>query len=274
MTPAIDSHVHVWTSDASRYPRSGARKDAAANPVTFTPGHLFNEAHPAGVERIVLVQMSFYGFDNAYMLDAMKEYPGAFSGIAVIDHTAGAAAEMRRLAKLGVRGFRVGPNVPLDAAYMAATWRCAAETGLAICPLLNPDGLPLLGRMAEQYPEANIVIDHMARIGADGEIRDTDVAALCALAKNRRVHVKVSAFYALGRKRYPYLDLAPMIRRLVDAYGPQRLMWGSDSPFQLLAGHTYAGSVSLIRERLDFLQPQDREWILGKTAEGIFFTRR
>jgi predicted TIM-barrel fold metal-dependent hydrolase len=208
------------------------------------------------------------------MLDAMKEYPGNFSGIAVIDHTAGAPAEMRRLGKLGVRGFRIGTQVPLDAAHMAATWRCASETGLAICPLLNPEALPRLGSLAKQYPEANIVIDHMARIGADGEIRDADVAALCALASSRRVHVKVSAFYALGRKRYPYLDLAPMIRRLVDAYGPQRLMWGSDSPFQLLAGHSYAGSVSLIRERLDFLQPGDREWILGKTAERMFFTRR
>jgi predicted TIM-barrel fold metal-dependent hydrolase len=85
------------------------------------------------------------------------------------------------------------------------------------------------------------------------------------------VYVKVSAFYALGKKKYPYQDLSDTIRRVRDAYGAHRLMWGSDSPFQVENGNTYAGSIELVRERLDFLTSDDRKWILRKTAEQVLF---
>ena len=83
--------------------------------------------------------------------------------------------------------------------------------------------------------------------------------------------MKVSAYYALGQKQPPYLDLGPMIRRVREAFGAERLMWASDCPFQVLGQHTYADSVELIRSRLDFLSTEDREWILKKTAERVFF---
>ncbi len=83
--------------------------------------------------------------------------------------------------------------------------------------------------------------------------------------------VKVSAFYALGKKKSPYVDLAPMMRRLLDAYGPKRLMWATDCPFQVQGDHTYAGSIELVRDRLDFLSAADRQWLLRKTAERVFF---
>jgi len=83
--------------------------------------------------------------------------------------------------------------------------------------------------------------------------------------------VKLSAFYALGKKQYPYLDLADMIRQVYEAFGPERLMWGSDSPFQELDGNTYCGSIELVRDRLTFLSQSDREWILRKCAERVFF---
>ena len=62
-----------------------------------------------------------------------------------------------------------------------------------------------------------------------------------------------------------------MIRRLLDAFGPERLMWASDSPFQVLDGHRYRDSIDLIRRRLDFLTPADRDWLLRRTAEQTFF---
>jgi predicted TIM-barrel fold metal-dependent hydrolase len=86
------------------------------------------------------------------------------------------------------------------------------------------------------------------------------------------VHVKVSAFYALGRKQYPYTDLLPMVRRLIDAYGPQRLMWATDCPYQVEDGHTYKGSLELVEERLDGISSTDRQWLLARTAERVFFS--
>jgi Amidohydrolase len=61
-------------------------------------------------------------------------------------------------------------------------------------------------------------------------LRDQDVRALCILSRHPNVHAKVSAFYGFGKKRLPYSDLVPLVQALYNAYGPKRLMWGSDSP--------------------------------------------
>jgi predicted TIM-barrel fold metal-dependent hydrolase len=222
--------------------------------------------------------MSFYGTDNAYMLDAIKHYPAVFSGVGILDHNApGVRNEMIRLKTLGVRGYRITPggqtSTWLDSAGMQAMWQCGAEKRIAICPLIGPDAILSVDRMCAKYPDTPVVIDHMARIGTDGEIRKADVDALCALASHRSVHVKVSAFYALGKKQYPYTDLIPLIQAFYDAYGSQRLMWASDSPFQVEPPHTYAGSIELVRDRLKFLSDEDRRWLLRKTAERVFFSR-
>ena len=83
--------------------------------------------------------------------------------------------------------------------------------------------------------------------------------------------MKISAFYALGKKKPPHDELAPMVRRLLDAFGPKRLMWASDSPYQLQGENTYKASIAFVRDRLDFLSKTDREWLLAKTAEAVYF---
>jgi predicted TIM-barrel fold metal-dependent hydrolase len=274
---AIDAHVHVWTPDTAKYPLAAGYRREEMAPASFTPEQLFAHMKPCGVARVVLVQMSFYGFDNAYMLDTIRNYPGVFTGIAVIDDSAARPQdEMRRLKPLGVRGFRIYPrNMPvdrwLDGAGMQAMWECAAEERMAMCCLVNPAELPAIDRMCEKNPETPLVVDHCGRIGTDGTIRDADLAQLCRLARHKHACVKVSAFYALGKKKAPYTDLAPMIRRLVEVFGAERLMWATDCPYQVQGDHTYRDSIELVRSRLDFLSADNREWILRKTAERVFF---
>ncbi len=220
--------------------------------------------------------MSFYGFDNSYMLDCLRAHPGTFAGIGVVDcSSADVAAAMKGLARHGVRGFRIhtesSPEEWLAAPGMQSMWTCAAEEQLAVCPLVNPDALAALDRMCRQHPETPVVIDHLGRIGVDGQIRENDVRQLCALAKHDQVHVKVSAFYALGRRQPPYHDLMPFVRGVFDAFGPRRLMWGSDCPFQIQDRHTYAASLALLAEGLPFLSSDDKSWMLRRTAEALFF---
>src|SRR3954462_3319341 len=81
----IDAHVHVWTPDTIHYPLAAGYKKEDMKPPSFTPDQLFKHCRPAGVDRINLIQMSFYGFNNQYMLDMMGVYPDVFVGTAVID---------------------------------------------------------------------------------------------------------------------------------------------------------------------------------------------
>lgn len=272
--PAIDAHVHLWTDDVKRYPRVAGAKDYP--PPRFTAEDLFAHSKPAGVSRIVLIQMSFYQFDNSYMLDCMKAHPGTFSGVGIVDESAAdPGLAMEDLAKQGVRGFRiVGVNPQqawLDSPGMKRMWRTAAARNLSICALISPDSLASLDRMCAKYPDTPVVIDHFARIGVDGIIHDQDLRSLSALARHKKVKVKASAFYALGKKQAPYTDLRSLFRNVFEHFGPRRMMWASDCPFQLQDGHQYAPSIALVREHLPFLSAEDREWVLTRTAQSVFF---
>jgi len=90
------------------------------------------------------------------------------------------------------------------------------------------------------------------------------------MSKHPRVMVKVSAFYALGQKSPPYNDLNHLIYRVYQAFGPERMMWASDCPYQV-EDHTYQDSIGLIKDRLDFLSEEDIDQILSKTAADFFF---
>ena len=272
----IDAHAHVWSGDTARYPlKPGFTRQQMILP-SFTPEELLDKSRREGVRRIVLIQISYYGADNGCMLDAMRANPGVFSGVARIDGDPRPRETMLRLAGQGVRGIRiVSGKQPADrwlqGPEMAAIWQTAAQRRLTLCALCSPDYFAALGAMCGKFPETTLALDHLGRVGFERPVRDDDVKNLCALAVHKKVCVKVSGFYALGRRQAPYLDLAPMIRRLLEAFGPQRLIWGSDSPFQIMPPHRYRDSIDLVRSRLDFLSADDRQWLLRKTAEQLFF---
>ncbi|QEG39167.1 amidohydrolase family protein [Roseimaritima ulvae] len=273
----IDAHVHVWTSDTKRYPISPRFKLSDMAPPSFTPEELLRHCRQENVRRIVLIQMSFYEFDHRYMLQAMQEHPGVFAGVALIDHQSDdVEAKMDALADQGMRGFRLHSRGDAkdwpNSDTMARLWRKAGRDGLAVCPLINPGDIQYVDALCKRFPETTVVVDHFARVGVSGEIEAKPLAALCRLARFPNVHVKTSAFYALGQKSPPYDDLIPMIRQVVDAFGPKRLMWASDCPYQVQGEHSYAASISLIRDRIDFLSDDDKQWMLRGTANKVFFS--
>jgi predicted TIM-barrel fold metal-dependent hydrolase len=275
----IDAHSHIWTRDIAAYPLAKGTTVADLAPPSFTTEELLATAHKENVGRVVLIgHTAFYGFDNTYMTDAAKRHPGVFKVVGIIDDSKPHPdVEMKRLLQQDVTGFRITPWLRKDAHWlnnsgMELMWKTAATTGQAICCLINPENLPEVDKMCDKFPGTKVVIDHFARIGVDGTFHETDLKNICRLARHKHTFVKISAYYALGKKKAPYDDLSPMIRRLADTFGPQRLMWASDSPYQLVGeGNTYNASISLIRDRMDFSQA-DREWLLRKTAEKVFFT--
>ncbi len=272
----IDAHVHVWSPDTATYPISETFAISDMQPPSFTAGQLLEHCKPAGVTRVVLIQMSFYQFDHRYLFEVMKANPGTFSAVALVDHHQTDLVErIESLVGQGVRGIRLHSSGDAKSwsndPGMATLWRTAAEKGIAVCPLINPAEIPFVDSLCERFPETTVVVDHFARIGVSGMIDESSMQSLCRLARFPNTHVKTSAFYALGKKTAPYEDLLPMIRRVTDCFGPQRLMWGSDCPYQVQGDHNYKSSISLIRDRADFLSETDKNWILRDTANQVFF---
>ena len=102
----IDAHVHLWTDDFSRYPLAPQYKPADLATRRFLAEDILVEARRNGVDRVVLVQMSYYGFDNRLMLDAIGHRPKTFRGIAIVDwgedmRAVAQAVEIRAGARLG-----------------------------------------------------------------------------------------------------------------------------------------------------------------------------
>ena len=280
----IDAHVHVWTENEDAYPRRPSYpipggvtiKEESIEPKHFPPETILEHGKGSGVDRVVLIQMSFYGTDNSYMTDAIKRYPNAFRGVGYVDpNDPDVGYDMATLLEKGVTGFRIVPEAGTERDWLQtegydAMFRSAEETRQAIGVLINPDALKEVDRMARKHPNTVVVIDHMSRIGGAGQIRKKDIEDLCALAERKNVYVKVSAFNALGRKEPPHDELIPMIRHIYDAYGPNRLMWASDCPFQVVT-ETYEDSITVIRDRLDFISNEDKEQMLRGTAENVYF---
>jgi predicted TIM-barrel fold metal-dependent hydrolase len=280
LEPYIDAHSHIWTPDVHHYPLAEGFTVDDMRPRSFTAEELLATCRKSDVGRVNLIQMSYYAFDNAYMLDMIALYPDRFVGTAIVDPLgADSAGALRSLIPRGVRAVRIQPQYSrqppsrwLEPEGYRALFSESARSQLALSCLIGPDGLPEVDRLCRVFPNTPVIIDHLARIGVDGTIRDADVQALCDLAQHPRVYVKVGAFYALGKKTPPYTDLAPLVRRVLQAFGSRRLMWESDCPFQVV-DHTYEDSIALVRDRLEYLSDDDRAWILGRTAERLLFAR-
>jgi predicted TIM-barrel fold metal-dependent hydrolase len=285
----VDAHVHIWTDDLKRYPLAdGFTVDDLWFP-SFTAEELMALGEVAGVYRYNLVQMTWYGLDHRYILDVIQRYPGQFVGTGIVPAVtdvslAGPDATMIELSKGGVYAFRIrgkstrpklfndGPKW-MDHPGYAKMFAAGAAHNLALSFLMTPADLPEVDRLCAKYPETPVIVDHFALIGGNNTFNEEDIQQLCRLARHRRVMLKIGGFYALGREQPPYLDMLALLRRVVDAFGPERCMWESDSPLQTKDGHSFSAAVDLIQRHADFLSASDKEQILVKTAEKFFFQR-
>lgn len=283
----VDAHSHLWSSNRVDYPLAPGAKEEDAQPTSFGIGEFFEAARPEGVTRVVGIGHGpLFGTDARYLVDLMKARPGQVAVQAQTDLNAPDPTKlMAELKAQGVGAFRVVLLDPWkdylpESHPIYRVYEFAGMQRLVVCPLTNASWLAQLDRLSQTFPATQVVIDHFARVGIEGflqkppvpsAINPQDAANLAKLARHPLVNVKISAYYALGRFTPPYDDMIPFIKQLIRAYGPERLMWGSDSPYQLAPGQGYAASIALIRDRLDVSVP-DREWLLRKTAERVYFS--
>ena len=236
---------------------------------------------------VLVTHNAFQGTDNSYVLRAVARFPHRFRACAILGNDAPASAmvaQMRRMLPLGVTSFRIDPwktgkemleGRRKDKWLHDEVWAEAAASGQCLCLLIDPSDLPAVRTMCRRFRSTNVVLDHCARVGAGGRLDESDISALLAMADMPCVHVKLSAFYALGEGRPPYTDLAPLMQRLVRAYAG-RVLWGSDAPYQMEAGggNTYPGSLKFARS-LGGSEvgggPPGIAQLLGGTSDKLFF---
>lgn len=266
----IDPHLHVWSDDETAYPFG------PSNPKQ--PGSvelLLETMQLAGVEKAVIVQPIHYLFDNRYVADCLKRYPGTFAAQALVDPTSPDAPDVleRLMAEQGFGGMRIHLSRYGDPAGLAAKdkdplWARARELNACFNLFGRAEDHAPVEPIIARFPEVKVVVDHIAGIPADEPEPRPLLTNLLRWAQYPNVYVKISNVGQRSNEGYPHRDTFDMIRRIYDTYGPKRLMWGTDFP-HVLTGTGYLESLDLIRKEL-FFTPEDLDWILCKTILNVW----
>ncbi|MTJ81519.1 MAG: amidohydrolase family protein [Telmatospirillum sp.] len=260
----VDCHAHVFTRDL---PLVGDRRYAPA--YDAGPGDYLSMLDALGSGRGVLVQPSFLGTDNSFLLAVLRRHPDRLRGIVVVAPDI-AGADLRDMAAAGAVGVRlnlIGRQDPdladpvwrrhLDR-LAALGWQVEIQVEARRLPGLLP---PLLDRGLA------VVIDHFGKPDPDLGVRDPGFQALLAAGATGHVWVKLSAPYRNGPRGGAIAAAAiPMLR---DHLGLDHLVWGSDWP------HTqFEGRVETWRLRDEFnswfLNHDDRIVVLSETPARLF----
>jgi 2-pyrone-4,6-dicarboxylate lactonase len=222
---ATDAHCHVF-GPAVKFPYAPGRRytpeDAPKEMLAALHAHL-------GVERVVIVQASCHGTDNAAMLDAIASNPSNFRGVAIVDDSF-TDTDYNRLHKGGVRGVRFNfvkhlGGAPDMAVFHRVIERIKDRGWHVVLHLDAPDIVPLSG-MIRKLP-LPFVIDHMGRVPAAAGVDQPGLRALIELSRLENFWIKVSGAERISMP--PYESAVPIARALMEA-APHRVLWGTDFP--------------------------------------------
>ncbi|MBI2947458.1 MAG: amidohydrolase [Verrucomicrobia bacterium] len=282
-TPVIDTHMHIWSGDLGRFPFAHPYDpNLKPPPIAATVELLVKEMDEFGISHCVLVQTIYHGWDNRYLVQCLKVHPKRFRGHGLIDPTDPKVADRLEywVREHGLRGMRFSPiyyegkDAWLNAPASRALWRKAEDLGAIFNFFIATPQLPKLEEMVRSFPGVNVVIDHLARIDLKAADPSTEFKKLLALARYANVWVKVSELSVLSPSgKYPYADTFPWVRRMYEAFGPERLLWGTGFPgaTRAQAGRpTLSEELNLIRKEIPFFTAADREKILGRNAAGLW----
>jgi len=255
-----DSQVHVWHTDhPEAIPRHGDR--------ALTPPDVLAEMRAAGVARVVLVPPYWVGFDNSFALAAAREHPQRFAVMGRFDITG--PPDIDQVAnwrtQSGILGFRLMFNTPELKPFLHGSaadwfWQAAARHDIPVM-LHAPGDMAGVLALATRHPDLRLAVDHLG-IGRSvrGSAAFAHAGELLALAKLPNVAIKLSTLPIFSALPYPYADTHDVLHRLFDAFGPQRLFWGSDLS---RLPCSYRLCVSLFTEELPWLRAADLAAVMG-----------
>lgn len=258
----VDTHCHAWR----RWPYDVTVPDPNTRGSIES---LLYEMDRSGVDHAAVVCARIGGGaggagfsnedNNDYVLDAGRRHPDRITAWIDVDcawrpdhHSPGAADRLRRaLEETGATGFTHYVGADNDGWMRSDDGReffaVAAEAGAVASIAAGPAWLEDLGDIASEHPGLQILVHHMSH-PSKGADRERDIAALAELARHPSLGVKISGFNYNSERAwdYPYPDSIALFGRILDAFGDQRLYWGSDFPASR-DDLTYRQSLEVVR---------------------------
>lgn len=267
----LDSHQHFWRYSAAEYPwmkpEWPIRRD-------FLPPDLGPLLAAAGLDGSIAVQARQSLEENRFLLDLADRHPLVKGVVGWVDLRSPRVEE--QLAAFAAHPKAVGvrhvvQDEPDDGFMLGTDFQrgiaALKQFDLAYDILIYPKQLPAAIRLAARFPEQRFVLDHLAKPPIKSGVLSPWREQINELSRLPNVHCKVSGMATEADWRgWEYPDFVPYLDAVFAAFGPERLMFGSDWPVALLAG-SYADAHALVD---DFIAPRDQDAVFGGNAARFY----
>ena len=282
----VDTHVHIWEVPPRAPVGPTAPRWSSLPDEPATAELLLEDMDANGVDWTVLVQTSFSTWDNGYLADSARKYPDRFVVHGLVDPLAPDNAETAAywMDERGLAGFRFHPmyyrtDDPAEGSILTrpeneAMFAAIAERRGVVQVHAFPEHAGQLDQAASRWPQITWLIDHMMYPQPEWAAENwAPYEPVLALAAHPNVGIKISDVHNRSQQEFPHADMLPVVRRAVEAFGADRLFWGTGYPGYHRVKHgwpTLAGELRIVEEAFDFLSPGERSGMLGENAARIW----
>jgi L-fuconolactonase len=257
----VDSHCHV--------------SDVWYEPVES----LIHEMDRNDVAHAILIQINGQA-NNAYQAACVRQFPGRFASVVIVDTArADAPRTLTRLAEDGASGVRLRPEIRSPGDDPLAIWRAAAALGLSVsCGGSAADfASDEFAALVQALPTLPIVVEHLGAVNHPIGVDQEDIRRrVFGLSRFPNVSIKIHGLGEFCRRAMPVAEpfpfetpIPPLLELAYRAFGPNRLMWGSDFP-PVSGREGYANALRFTMDQLAAKSEADRERIFGGTALAVF----
>ena len=233
-----------------------------------------------GVEHAVLIQMNGQT-NNEYQFECVRRFPGRFASVVLVDtDSPDAVQDLERLAERGARGVRLGPSTRSPGDDPLAIWRKASQLGLPVsCGGMNTEfASDEFAQLVEALPDLTIIIEHLGSLNKpDGEATPYTIRRKAfSLARFPNVYIKIHGLGEFCRRAMPVTkpfpfeeSVPPFLEMAYQAFGPERMMWGSDYP-PVSTREGYRNALRFTMDQFAAKSEEDRSLIFGGVALRLF----
>ena len=278
MSSIVDIHPHIVSPDTKAYPLDplGGTQSTWSQERPTTYQMLLDAMDDAGVAKAAIVHSSTaYGYDNSYVADAVAAVPERFTGVYSINVLAPDAVKRFDywLARgcTGMRLFTTGSTIAEQGTWFVDPkshpfWEHASAKGIPVCMQMKQEGIPLLRQLMERFPKVTMILDHLSRAPVEDGPPYAKADDFFALARYPQVYLKVTPIN-VSPKSWGKGTPDTFFRRVIDAFGAERIAWGSNFPNSV---GTLKEILSAAQKAFSFAKAGEQDWIFGKTAQSLY----
>ena len=282
----IETHVHLFSADAARFPLNRL----SYNPKPLPVEEYVKFAMAAKINHAIAVQPEPYQDDHRYLEYSFAQEPfkGFFKGTCLFDPIDPktpqrmrelikrnpdriVALRIHELYRAGTPPMRSGAirDRDLKDPQMLITWRTTHELGLIMQIQSTPRFAVPIRELAEKVPGMPIILDHLDR---PGQGTPGEYLEVLALAKLPQVYMKFTrtGVQNASKEPFPHLDAKPLVKRVYEAFGPERILWGELGANWGATTVEFGRSIQLFDTMFDFVPESDKARMRGLNAKKLF----